>query len=109
MQDATVSNTLVSFQPRDLRNEVDDVLAPAHATAMDVSNLPSPQIPNSDAEYGSIGQRKAGEVVIGEEDIKWYMGELVRLKDPLYSFYLRKYTRLYLSLWQAKPQLVQGD
>jgi len=29
------------------------------------------------------------------------------LKDPLYAFHLRKFTRLYSALWEAKPILIQ--
>ena len=42
------------------------------------------------------------------EETEWVKAELLLLKDPLYTFYLRKFARLYLPLLEAKPKLIQG-
>jgi hypothetical protein len=102
--------TLASFRPRvDIEDTCLETAIEVEEAVMDVSNLSrlSSSAQPDDRTRASVSDKRK-DTDISEEDIKWYKKELIRLKDPLYSFYLRKYTRLYTSLWLAKPRLIQG-
>ena len=97
---------LVSFQPENAHVE-----AECKDTAdSNVDFLNTPILALSPCCTSNAAEVTAQETPeISEKDIKWFKRETLRLEDPLYSFYLRKYTRLYFSLLQAKPVLVQGE